>query len=85
MDWQHTKFPGKVVGLASNGGNRSPQAVDQLMPIARVQHLISARTRVCADNDDFDENKNLASADIIERINDFSTELIELTKALKNS
>lgn len=39
LDWQHTKFPGKVVGLASNGGGRSPQAVDQLMMVARAQQL----------------------------------------------
>lgn len=55
LDWHHsTKFPGKVVGLASNGGHRSPQAVDQLMLVARSQHMLTIPTRVCTDISDFD-------------------------------
>lgn len=78
LDWQHTKFPGKVVGLASNGGNRSPQAVDQLMIIARSQHLISGRVRVCTQEDDYDEQKRLANPAMLERVDDFCTELADL-------
>jgi azobenzene reductase len=77
LDWQHTKFPGKVVGLASNGGNRSPQAVDQLMIIARAQHLISGRVRVCTDASDYDGLK-LADDGIRARITDFCDELVYL-------
>lgn len=83
LDWQHTKFPGKVVGLASNGGSRSPQAVDQLMIIARAQHLITARTRVSTDAADYNDFV-LTDQSILERIEDFSTELIELTAKMKD-
>ncbi len=79
LDWQHTKFPGKVVGMASNGGNRSPQAVDQLLMVARAQHLISARVRVCTDSSDYDEELNITAPDILKRIEDFATELAEIT------
>jgi len=83
LDWQHTKFPGKVVGLASNGSNRSPQAVDQLMLVARAQHLVSTRLRVCTKEDDYDQDLNVASPDILGRIDDFCDELINLTKRMQ--
>lgn len=79
LDWQHTKFPDKVVGLASNGGNRSPQALDQLMVVARAQHLVAARVRVATDGQDYDENLELVDPDILLRIEDFAHELIDLT------
>lgn len=82
LDWQHTKFPGKVVGLASNGGNRSPQAVDQLMVVARAQHLVSLRTRVCTEEDDYDESKKLTSQEMLDRINVFCEELMNLSKKI---
>lgn len=83
LDWQHTKFPGKVVGLASNGGNRSPQAVDQLMLVARAQHLISTRMRICTDASDYsDETLELTAEDIKSRIKDFCEELLEVTKKI---
>jgi azobenzene reductase len=78
LDWQHFFMDGKVVGLVSNGGNRSAQAVDQLMIIARAQHLLATRIRVCADGSDFEDLK-LVAEDIKKRINDFCDELIELT------
>lgn len=80
LDWQHTKFPHKAVGFASNGGNRSPQAVDQLMLIARAQHLHSVRVRVCAQESDFDDTKQVNSPEILSRIKDFCQELIDLTE-----
>lgn len=83
LDWQHTKFPGKVVGLASNGGNRSPQAVDQLMVIARAQHVVTARTRVCTQEDDYDQEMQLTSPDMLSRVKDFCEELMDLTKRVK--
>lgn len=82
LDWQHTKFPGKVVGMASNGGNRSPQAVDQLMQVARAQHLISGRIRVCTDSKDYDESLAITAPDIQARITDFCDELVYLTKQI---
>lgn len=80
LDWHHsTKFPGKVVGLASNGGNRSPQAVDQLMLVARSQHLLVSTIRVCTDeNEDYDEQLNITSEAINQRIEDFSNALVNL-------
>ena len=55
LDWQHTRFQGKVVGFASNGGHRSPQAADQLMLVARAQRLITTTVRVCTDSADYDD------------------------------
>jgi azobenzene reductase len=82
LDWQHTKFSGKVVGLASNGGDRSAQAVDQLMIIARAQHLIASRVRVCTDTEDFDDSLNITNSSILDRIKSFSAELISLQKRM---
>lgn len=84
LDWQHTKFPGKVVGMASHGGDRSPQAVDQLLFVARAQHLVSARVRVCTGNGDYDEHLNITNHDILSRIDDFCTELVQLTNKIKD-
>lgn len=83
LDWQHTKFPGKVVGLASNGGNRSPQAVDQLMSVARAQHIITTRIRVCTDSSDYDEHLQLVDESILFRVKDFVDELVEVTSKFK--
>lgn len=83
LDWQHTKFPGKVVGLASNGGNRSPQAVDQLMLVARAQHLVSGRIRVCTDSGDYDDNLAVKAPNILARITDFCDELVFLTNSMQ--
>lgn len=82
LDWQHTKFPGKVVGMASNGGNRSAQAVDHLLMVARAQHLVSARVRVCTDKEDYDDNLNITSPDILERIDEFCEDLLDITKRM---
>jgi NAD(P)H-dependent FMN reductase len=83
LDWHHsTKFPGRVVGLASNGGNRSPQAADQLTLVARSQHMLTIPTRVCTDESDYDENLNISSEDIKQRINNFCDELVNTTRKL---
>jgi azobenzene reductase len=84
LDWHHsTKFPGRVVGLASNGGNRSPQAADQLTLIARSQHMIVTPTRVCTDADDYDQALAITSDGIHERIKKFSAELVDLAEKLR--
>lgn len=84
LDWHHsTKFPGKVVGLASNGGNRSPQACDQLTLVARSQHMITIPTRVCTDeNTDYDDSLNIAEPSILARIGKFAEELVYFTNKL---
>ena len=83
LDWHHsTKFPNKVVGLASNGGNRSPQAVDQLTLVARSQHMFTIPTRVCTDESDYDEDLNVSSQDILDRIKKFAQELVDTTSKL---
>lgn len=79
LDWQHTEFPGKVVGFASNGGNRSPQAADQLMLVARAQHLLSTRVRVCTQESDYDADRNLTDQKIKKRVEDFCQEILKLT------
>ena len=78
LDWHHsTKFPGKVVGLASNGSNRSPQAVDQLMLVARSQGLVTIPTRICTDEKDYNDKYELTDESIIERVDRFSRELLD--------
>lgn len=85
LDWHHsTKFPGRVVGIASNGGHRSPQAADQLTLIARSQHMLTIPTRVCTDEDeDYDKNLNITNESIKERIKKFASELVEITEKIK--
>ena len=80
LDWHHSaKFPGRVVGLASNGGDRSPQAVDHLMTVARSQHLLALPTRVCTTESDYDDSLSIVNEGIIERINTFADELVTLS------
>lgn len=85
LDWHHsTKFPGRVVGLASNGGNRSPQAADQLTLVARSQQMLTIPTRVCtSEKEDYDENLNISSEEIQQRINKFAQELVDVTKRIR--
>lgn len=85
LDWHHsTKFPGRVVGIASNGGNRSPQAADQLTLVARSQHMLTIPTRVCTDeNLDYDQSLNIISESIQDRIKKFVSELIVITKKVQ--
>lgn len=86
LDWHHsTKFPNKVVGIASNGGNRSPQAADQLTLVARSQHMHIIPTRVCTDEDvDYDENLNVINESIRERITKFAAELVDITEKIQS-
>lgn len=85
LDWHHsTKFPGRVVGVASNGGNRSPQAADQLTLVARSQHMITIPTRVCTDDKvDYDDALNIINDRIKERIKKFASELVEITEKVR--
>ncbi|CAN5708182.1 hypothetical protein BH23PAT2_BH23PAT2_10340 [soil metagenome] len=85
LDWHHsTKFPGRVVGIASNGGDRSPQAADQLTLVARSQHMYTIPTRVYTnENEDYDESLNIISESINDRIKKFASELVGLTKKVR--
>ena len=83
LDWHHsTKFPYKVVGLASNGSNRSPQAADQLTLVARSQHMHVIPTRICTYEADYDENMELSDKGIKERIKKFADELVVVTEKM---
>ncbi len=85
LDWHHTtKFPGRVVGLASNGGNRSPQAADQLILVARSQGMITIPTRVCTDEIDYDDALNISDEGIKQRIERFCDELVSTSQKLKS-
>ena len=66
----------KIVGLVSNGMNRSSIVVDQLTLIARSQHAIAIPTRICSQESDFDKQKNITNQDISSRIEAFCTEFI---------
>lgn len=80
LDWQHFSKANKVVAMASNGGDRSTAAVDQLLQVARSQHLIAVPYRVCTDRADFDESLQITNADINSRIDEFCSVLVDLTK-----
>ncbi len=81
LDWHHSaKFTNKVVGLASNGSNRSPQAADQLMLVARSQHLTTIPMRVNTTESDFDEDKNISDESIKLRIKEFASSLVQASE-----
>ncbi len=84
LDWQHMSLDGKIVAMASHGGDRSPQAVDQLLIPARAQHLVAVSTRVCTDNSDYDDQKKLSSEAMIERVNQLAIELLDFAKRHAN-
>ncbi len=79
LDWQHFAFDGKVLGMASHGG-QSPAAVDQLLMVARAQHFVDIPTRVSTDNSDYDDKKQLVSDNIKQRIEHFADELSDFLK-----
>ncbi len=83
LDWQHFFKDDKVVGMASNGGGRTAVAVDQLLIVARSQHMIASPIRICTDEADYDGELNIKEEDIKSRIEDFSSELFKLTKKIR--
>lgn len=85
LDWQHFFLDKKVIGFASNGSHRSPVAVDQLMMVARAQHGVILPTRVCTDNPDYDDNKQLHDPDILQRVENFSDEMVDFTRRFSNN
>lgn len=83
LDWQHFFMDGRTVGMASQGGNRNTSAVDQLLVVARSQHLVAIPTRVCTDNQDYDEQKQLTAPDILERVDRFTREFTDFLSRFK--
>lgn len=82
IDWLHFPMDGKVVGLASHGNNRTLVAVDQLMVVARSQHLVVVPTRVCTQRDDYDKDLQIVTPTINQRLDRFAKELVNLTNRL---
>ncbi len=75
LDWQHFYFDHKVLGVASHAGpSRSPQAGDQLLLVARAQHFVPIPNRVFTENNDYDDDKQLVSQEIKDRIETFAVE-----------
>jgi len=81
------QFSHKVVGLASHGSNRSPQAVDHLRIVARGLNAITTPSNVCtADSDygDVSEGYEVIKADILERVKRMVAEVSVMTLGLKS-
>lgn len=76
----------KTIGLVSHGGNRSPQAVDQLRIVARSLHAHTIPNQVCTAASDFStDNTNyiISSEPIRNRIEKFSQELVFVSRMFK--
>jgi azobenzene reductase len=79
LDWQHFWMDGKVVAMASHGGGRSTAPLDQLSIVARSQHLLSTVVRVCTVDRDFDDQKQLTAAPMLDRVDKFCAQLLDYT------
>lgn len=80
------QFSGKVIGLGSNGGNRTTQAVDQLRIVSRALNALVIPTQVCTQETDFaGEEMNAALSDetMLERVERFTEELVRVSEALR--
>lgn len=66
------QFKNKVVGLASHGSNRSPQAVDHLRIVARGLNAITPPSQVCTAESDYQVNAHndydVVNPDIMSRV-----------------
>ncbi|MBB3602760.1 NAD(P)H-dependent FMN reductase [Mycolicibacterium sp. BK556] len=79
------QFSQKVVGLASHGGNRSPQAVDHLRIVARGLNAVTTPSHVCTADEDYVEFNgayDVTSEDILDRVDRLVTEICTMTVAL---
>ena len=80
------QFSGKVVGLGSNGGARTTQAVDQLRIVSRALNTIVIPTQVCTQEADFaGEEVDAALSDqmMLDRVERFTEELVRVSEALR--
>ena len=77
-------FEGKPVGLVAHGGPlRSLQACDHLRIVARGLHGVSIVTQVVTADSDYVVERDqikLANQVIVERVNDFASELLFYTE-----
>jgi azobenzene reductase len=83
------QFAYKPVGLVSHGGNRSPQAVDQLRIVVRGLHGLAIPTQVCTQECDYRAGGvggyQLESEDVLRRIDVFAAELVVFASRLRSS
>lgn len=81
---QPKDFEGKIMGFAAAGGNPHHYLVieNQLKPIAGYLRAYVAPTYVFTLRDSFDENNNVVSPQVLERIDQMVNEIIHLTKAV---
>lgn len=74
----------KPVGLISHGGNRSTQAVDHLRIVVRGLLGFAIATQVCTSKTDYHQTQEnryeLASDEVLSRIDRFTAELVMLTQ-----
>ena len=81
-----SEFQYKVVGLASHGGNRTTQAVDQLRIVVRSLSAITIPTQVCTAASDFSINDQglptLTSMPLKERVERFTLEILAICTSL---
>ncbi|CAM2069347.1 NAD(P)H-dependent oxidoreductase [Sulfidibacter corallicola] len=77
----------KACGLASHGGHRTSQAVDQLRLIARSVQSVAIPTQVCTDRDDFEIRADgipaLVAQDILQRLVRFCDEMVRFSLMLR--
>lgn len=80
------QFSHKVVGLASHGGNRSPQAVDHLRIVARGLNAITTPSNVCTADDDYapaPEGFKVTNDDVLDRVTRLVKEISDMTLGLR--
>lgn len=80
------QFAGKAVGLGSQGGDRTSQAVDHLRIVARGLNAIAIPTQVCSQETDFTEEGGkytLMEPGILKRVERFAEELVRIGGAVR--
>lgn len=77
-------FEGKVVGFAAAGGNPNHYLVveNQLRPIASYLQMYVAPTYVFTLRDSFDDENNIISSDVLDRIHQLVNEISILGKVI---
>jgi azobenzene reductase len=81
------QFSNKVVGLASHGGNRSPQAVDHLRIVARGLNAITTPSNVCTADSDYGEaleGFEVIDTDVLGRVERLVAEVSVMTLGLRS-
>ncbi|NJK70940.1 MAG: NAD(P)H-dependent oxidoreductase [Thermales bacterium] len=76
LDYLNSQSYKPVGMLSTDSGLRSTQALDALLPVVCSLHMTPIPTRVCATNNDFDENLQITNPKIQDRVELFCDELI---------